>query len=138
MHSLPLSAVLVAIAGWLALGLVGMVVRHHGARVGQVLFPISAVVSLIMAAAGFSGLGAEPQVLVLPLGLPGLPFHIRLDALSSFFLMLIGAASAGISIYSAGYFRQGDGISPGTVCAGGCRSGIEATAIARARRTGGQ
>ena len=90
--------------------------RHSDALAGRVLFSISAVVSLIVAAAGFIGLGADPQVFVLPLGLPGLPFHIRLDALSSFFVMLIGAASAGISIYSAGYFRQGDGISPGTVC----------------------
>ena len=53
---------------------------------------------------------------VLALGLPDLPFHMRLDALSAFFLVLLGGASAGISIYSAGYFRQGEGTPPGVHC----------------------
>jgi hypothetical protein len=30
---------------------------------------------------------------VLPLGLPDLPFHLRLDSLSAFFLLLLGAAA---------------------------------------------
>ena len=33
-----------------------------------------------------------PSTTVLPLGLPDLPFHLRLDALSAFFLLLLGAA----------------------------------------------
>ena len=32
---------------------------------------------------------------VLPLGLPDLPFHVRLDALSAFFLLILGAAGLG-------------------------------------------
>jgi hydrogenase-4 component B len=50
---------------------------------------------------------------VLPIGLPSLPFHFRLDSLSAFFLMVIGSVSAGVSAFAAGYFRQGEGTPPG-------------------------
>ena len=59
---------------------------------------------------------AAPEVAVLPLGLPDLPFHLRLDALSAFFLLLLGAASAGVSVFAAGYFRSGEGTPPGLLC----------------------
>ena len=39
-------------------------------------------------------IGAPPSTTVLPLGLPDLPFHLRVDALSAFFLLLLGAAGA--------------------------------------------
>jgi formate hydrogenlyase subunit 3/multisubunit Na+/H+ antiporter MnhD subunit len=45
-----------------------------------------------------------------------LPFHLRLDSLAAFFLMVIGAASAGISAFAAGYFRKGEGTPPGLLC----------------------
>ena len=53
---------------------------------------------------------------MLPIGLPSLPFHLRLDSLSAYFLMVIGAASAGISAFAAGYFRKGEGTPPGLLC----------------------
>jgi formate hydrogenlyase subunit 3/multisubunit Na+/H+ antiporter MnhD subunit len=53
---------------------------------------------------------------VLPIGLPDLPFHIRIDALSAYFLMLLGAVSIGVSFFSAGYFRAGHGTAPGLLC----------------------
>ena len=55
--------------------------------------------------AAFFGLFDWPQTLVLPLGLPDLPFHLRLDPLSAFFLLLLGAASTGVSLHAAGYFQ---------------------------------
>ena len=58
--------------------------------------------------------GAE--VAVLPIGLPTLPFHLRLDSLSAFFLMVIGATAAGVSAFAAGYFRKGEGTPPGLLC----------------------
>ena len=117
MDNLPLlHAALGVIALWLLLGVAGVFARHSIALVGHLLFPFSAIVSLGLAGIGIAALGAPAQSLVLPLGLPGLPFHLHLDALSAFFLLLIGAASAGISIFSAGYFRAGDGTAPGTHC----------------------
>jgi formate hydrogenlyase subunit 3/multisubunit Na+/H+ antiporter MnhD subunit len=53
---------------------------------------------------------------VLPLGLPDLPFHLRLDALSASFLVLLGSASAAISLYSSGYFRAEETTAPGLIC----------------------
>jgi formate hydrogenlyase subunit 3/multisubunit Na+/H+ antiporter MnhD subunit len=61
-------------------------------------------------------MGQVAQTIVLPLGLPDLPFHLRLDALSAFFLFVLGAAAAGISVFSAGYFRASEGAAPGLLC----------------------
>ena len=41
---------------------------------------------------------------------------MRRDALSAVFLALLGGASAGISMFSAGYFRKGEGALPGLLC----------------------
>ena len=79
---------------------------------------VGALVALGVAAAGFSALadGFVVEHLVLPLGLPELPFHVRLDALSGFFLLPLGSVGAGISVFAAGYFRAGEGASPGLLC----------------------
>ncbi|MGA7827288.1 MAG: hydrogenase 4 subunit B [Geobacteraceae bacterium] len=42
---------------------------------------------------------------VVPLGLPDLPFHLRLDPLSGFFLCVIGLLAFFVSIYSLGYVK---------------------------------
>src|SRR5664279_4424470 len=96
------------------LGLLGWFRPHSIRYVARVLFPIGALMCVGVAAlAGiFLATGHAPEVLVLPLGLPDLPFHLRLDALSSFFLFLLGLAGAGISTFAAGYFRSGEGSSP--------------------------
>jgi len=59
-----------------------------------------AVVSGIWAVAG----GGIFKV-VLPAGLPDLPFHIRLDNLSGFFLVVAGLLAFFVSIYSIGYVK---------------------------------
>ena len=51
---------------------------------------------------GLQAVWLPPQTLTLPLGLPDLPFHLRIDPLAGFFLMLLGSVSAGISVYAAG------------------------------------
>jgi formate hydrogenlyase subunit 3/multisubunit Na+/H+ antiporter MnhD subunit len=70
----------------------------------------------VLLGAAIWGLEQPAQDWVLPLGLPDLPFHVRLDPLAAFFLALIGASTTGISIYSAGYFRAGEGTAPGLLC----------------------
>jgi len=86
------------------------------ALVRRVLFPLGALVGLLLAATAGMSLALPTEQYVLPVGLPDLPFHVRRDALSSVFLLLLGAASAGISIFSAGYFREGEGTAPGFLC----------------------
>ena len=49
-------------------------------------------------------LGRAPaQVWIAPFGLPGLPAHFRLDALSAFFVALVHLGGAAASLYSLGY-----------------------------------
>jgi formate hydrogenlyase subunit 3/multisubunit Na+/H+ antiporter MnhD subunit len=107
-----LSAIVVAIAAWLAIGVL-CIAKPRDLRIVRVLFPAGAIVGLLVAALALGALGDAPQTLVLPLGLPELPFHLRLDPLSAFFLLLLGCASACISLFSSGYFRSEEGAAPG-------------------------
>jgi formate hydrogenlyase subunit 3/multisubunit Na+/H+ antiporter MnhD subunit len=112
-----LTLVVAAIGTWLLIGALGLARPRHLGFVSRVLFPLGAAVGLALAIVGFAGIASPPRTLVLPLGLPDLPFHLRLDALSSLFLLLLGAAGAAISVFSIGYFRSSEGTAPGVICA---------------------
>ena len=103
---------------WLVLGIAGLFRIHSLQFIARVLFPLGALVCLGVAVIASIILitGHLPQMLILPLGLPNLPFHTRLDTLSAFFLLLLGVSGAGISIFAAGYFRNGQGTAPGLLC----------------------
>ena len=105
---------LMLVTVWGVLGLAGLLRPHSIRFVARLLFPLGALVCFGVAvlAGIFLATGQGPEVLVLPLGLPDLPFHIRLDALSGFFLLLLGLAGTGISTFAAGYFRSGEGTAP--------------------------
>jgi hydrogenase-4 component B len=109
----PLDVVALVACFWLTLGLVGVAVQRNVPLVAKGLYPAGAAGGLVLAAAAFVGLGQVPESRVLPLGLPDLPFQLRLDALSACFLFLLGAVSAGVSIFAAGYIRRGEGTPPG-------------------------
>ncbi len=113
-NALPL--VITAILAWIAIGVLGLVRPRNLIFVGRILFSVGAAVGFALAAVALVTIGDAPQTLVLPLGLPDLPFHVRLDALSAFFLFLLGSAGGGISIFSAGYFRASEGVAPGLLC----------------------
>ena len=113
-NALPL--VITAILAWIAIGVLGLVRPRNLIFVGRILFSVGAAVGFALAAVALVTMGDAPQTLVLPLGLPDLPFHVRLDALSAFFLFLLGSAGGGISIFSAGYFRASEGVAPGLLC----------------------
>jgi len=116
-HWLVLDWILAIMVAWLALGIAGVFFLRRLAFVAHVLFPAGALLGLALGALALNALllGA-PEVAVLPVGLPALPFHLRLDSLAAYFLMAIGAASAGISLFAAGYFRRGEGTAPGLLC----------------------
>lgn len=113
---LDLDTILTVIAIWVGIGVVALVALRRTRFVAHGLFPISALMSLALAAVALHGLFVPPQSTVLRLGLPGLPFHLRMDSLSAYFLAVIGATSAGTSIFSAGYVRKGEGTPPGLQC----------------------
>jgi len=123
MSSLPfvvqgvhLGWILVVVMAWLLVGAVGIFALRRFSLVSQVLFPLGALLGLALFGLALHALLGPPEVAVLPIGLPALPFHLRLDSLSAYFLMVVGAASAGISIFAAGYFRKGEGTPPGLLC----------------------
>ena len=94
----------------------GLVLPSSLVLVRRVLFPLGALVGLGVAVAAVASVALPAEQFVLPVGLPDLPMHLRRDALSNVFLFLLGAASAGISIFGAGYFRAGEGTAPGLLC----------------------
>jgi formate hydrogenlyase subunit 3/multisubunit Na+/H+ antiporter MnhD subunit len=111
---LAIDWMLVAIAAWIVIAGVGVMRPHDLRLVARVLFPLGALAGLALVAAAAAASGVETAE--LPLGLPGLPFHLRLDPLSAFFLLVLGSVSAGISVFAAGYFRKGEGTPPGVLC----------------------
>jgi formate hydrogenlyase subunit 3/multisubunit Na+/H+ antiporter MnhD subunit len=116
MTATPLGLVVAAIAAWLVIGLLGLARAGDLKFVSRLLFPAGAAVGLALAIVAVLAVGAPASTAVLPLGLPDLPFHLRVDALSAFFLLLLGSAGAAISLFSAGYFRSSDGTPPGLIC----------------------
>ena len=78
-------------------------------------FSLIAVASFLAAAAGVWTVanGVIAQV-VLPIGLPDLPFHLRLDLLSGYFLVVVGLLATFVSIYSIGYVKGFLGVRPVT------------------------
>ena len=114
-HS-PLDACLTLLALWGLIGLAGLLRPTSLIFVGRTLFPLGALCGVALAVVGLSSLGAPPERALLIVGLPDLPMHLRRDALSSLFVFLLGAASSGISMFAAGYFRRGHGTSAGLLC----------------------
>lgn len=112
----PLDCTLLVIAGWLVIGVGGLGAIKKTNFVARTLFPLGALLGAFLAAIGLAGVSQPPDTLVLPLGLPGLPFHLRVDGLSSYFLFVLGIVSTGVSMFSAGYFRHGEGTPPGLLC----------------------
>ena len=86
---------LIVIATWLLVGLAGVFALNRFRFVSRILFPAGGLAGAALFGLAMSAVLARPEVAVLPIGLPTLPFHLRLDALSAFFLMLIGGVSAG-------------------------------------------
>jgi hypothetical protein len=93
-----LQATLALAAAWLVIGVVGVTRPHSLALTRYVLFPAGAAVALLLAVSALQGVFASPRAMVLPLGLPDLPFHARTDALSSFFLLLLGRGRRGFGV----------------------------------------
>ena len=88
-----------------ALALLGVLTARSAA--GRILvYGGSVVVCAGFIATGFLALTGPVERLVLPLGLPWIGTNLRLDALSGFFLALIGVGGAGASLFAVGYGRH--------------------------------
>ena len=78
---LAIDGVMLVVVAWFAVGLAGIAALHNFRLVGRVLFPLSAALSIALAGFALLALPGAPQSTVLAIGLPNLPFHLRLDCL---------------------------------------------------------
>jgi formate hydrogenlyase subunit 3/multisubunit Na+/H+ antiporter MnhD subunit len=112
----PLTWSLALLTAWGVIGLAGLLRPGSIAFAGRTLFPLGALCGAALAIVAACSVGSPTEQAVLAIGLPDLPFHLRRDALTSVFLFLLGASATGVSIFSAGYFRSGEGAPPGLLC----------------------
>ncbi|MHB1402356.1 MAG: hydrogenase 4 subunit B [Thiobacillus sp.] len=91
---------------WLALGFAALLLQRVPQLLSRLVFPLGALGALFIAGVGVAGLLQPTSTIILPIGLPDLPFHLRLDALSAFFMVLLGGAAFGITVYASGYFKS--------------------------------
>ena len=100
---------LASVAGFLLVALAGVALaRRHAAT--QIVYGASLALSMLVLAASLAALltRAPPASLVLPLGLPWIGTHFRLDALAAFFVIVVSLGSSTASLYALGYGRHED------------------------------
>ncbi len=102
----PLSGALAAAVSWLLIGALSLFPAGNAFIARRLAFFAGALAGLALAGFGLQAIWLPPAHMTLPLGLPELPFHLRIDPLAGFFLLLLGGVSAGISVNAAGYFSK--------------------------------
>ena len=101
---MTLTIVLACAAALLALAPFAVVIGRSAAA-SRLIYGASVIVpaiSLIAALAQLLGTAA-PETVTLPVGLPWLGAHFRLDALSAFFLIVVDLGAASASLFALGY-----------------------------------
>ncbi len=75
----------------------------------QAVFILLGLSGVFAVLAGLSVLLTQAVILdQIPLGLPWLPWHVRFDALSGFFFLMIGIAVSAVSLYGPSYVNAYD------------------------------
>jgi len=102
---MALEALLWCVAALLATGVAGLTLHRYRAANALVYGGCLVAASVGLAAAAGSLLSpASPgPALILPLGLPWLGAHFRIDALSAFFLTVVNLGGAAASLFARGY-----------------------------------
>ncbi len=89
---------LTCIAGLLAVSLLSLIPALRAA-----VYAVCLCVSLILTGIAVLGVAGPASSLILPLGLPWIGMHVRLDALACVFLSIINIGGAAASLYALGY-----------------------------------
>ena len=104
----PLVLLLLGAAVLLATSVLAIVLSRS-ALATRVVYGTTLAVTLVTAAVAayrLVGEAAAVSHLSLPLGLPWIGAHFRLDALAAFFLFVVGLGGAAASLYALGYGRH--------------------------------
>ena len=101
---MTLTIALVCAAALLALAAVGVIMGRFPAST-RVVYGASLIIAAVSFIAGLVQLvgAAAPFGLTLPLGVPWLGAHFRLDALSAFFLIVVDLGAMSASLFALGY-----------------------------------
>jgi hydrogenase-4 component B len=103
----PISPFLVCVATLLATALLAVFLGRRPAGTPLIYAICFGITLLLLVGAVRHLIGlAERTELVLPLGLPWIGAHFRVDALSAFFLVLLNFGGAAASLYGIGYGRH--------------------------------
>ena len=94
-------------AALLVISVAAVLLRRRPA-VAAIVYGGSLVLSVALLAGALGRLiaGASPDGVVLPIGLPWIGSHFRIDALSAFFLVVINLGAAAASLYGLGHRRH--------------------------------
>ncbi|MGD0315927.1 MAG: hydrogenase 4 subunit B [Xanthobacteraceae bacterium] len=101
---MTLTIALVCAAALLALAVVGVIMGRSPAST-RVVYGASLIIAAVSFIAGLAHLlgATAPVSLTLPLGVPWLGAHFRLDALSAFFLIVVDLGAMSASLFALGY-----------------------------------
>jgi hydrogenase-4 component B len=104
---MTLVIVLSCVAVLLAVAALAVVIGRSAVAT-PIVYGVSLVSSLVSLFAGLAHLlgAGEAAGLTLPLGLPWLGAHFRIDALSAFFLCVVDLGGAAASLFALGYGRH--------------------------------
>ncbi len=103
---MPLALILVCLALLLATGIGAVAIRQDATRLVYGASAALTAIILLLALGRLLAGGTAVTTLVLPLGLPWIGAHLRLDALAAFFLVVVNLGGAAAAVYGLGYGRH--------------------------------
>ena len=98
----PVVTELWCVAALLAIAVTSVLAAGRAAT-GRAVYGAALAVTLVAQGVALAGLAHAPSTIILPLGLPWLGAHFRIDALAAFFLVVINLGGAAASLYGIGY-----------------------------------
>jgi formate hydrogenlyase subunit 3/multisubunit Na+/H+ antiporter MnhD subunit len=102
---MPVAVALTGVAALLAVAALAMVL-HRWRSASHLVYLVCLMVSIALLGVACSQLLAAadpPPGMTLPIGLPWIGAHFRIDALSAFFLLVTNLGGAGASLFAIGY-----------------------------------
>src|SRR5689334_20794205 len=95
---------LVCVAALIGIGALALALARISSG-SRIIYAASMAVSTLALACAVVHLvtRADPSTLILPIGIPGLGAHFRIDALAAFFLAVVNFGAAVASLYALGY-----------------------------------
>ncbi|MBI5971395.1 MAG: hydrogenase 4 subunit B [Deltaproteobacteria bacterium] len=102
----PMALAVYSVVILLIMAISALVFKSRQGFLVNAVFAFSSLACVMALTAGFQAVSnGAVETLILPIGLPDLPFYLRIDALSGFFIAIIGLLGLFVSIYSLGYVR---------------------------------